>query len=440
MKKFLALPLLVFSLSLAVVLAAPAEQADMKEIKLSVVALKDIDRIFTPGHKKKQLVSNIDLPAGESRGIRCSVGPNNVLIDTNLDGEPDTKVSSSGKMVKLTIQTSENAPKRPYYVILTYSSRYRQRQWYYESATAVQGTVNGKKLLIVDDNCNGNFADYGEDGLIVAPSKSGWFLSSTIDTGKELVEIEVDPDGSTLSYRPFYGDTGTIDPFKKLKKASFKPKVFVVKQEDRSFNVIRPNGRPSSVPVGTYTIERGVIDRLTEFVGFKHPPFDVLKDNTTTVEWGGPFTFLFFESPAPNLPAAYYGVDSKNHVFYLEPPYVLGEKGEAYIGSKNCEPEQSLRSPFSGEGGRMVNKDFFIAEKMNFNIEILHRKSRKVMNKNKFYSGGQPADNPNDPAPYYWNLFSWVYGDLRGKYILRVTAPQSKYFKKAVYEKPIELK
>ncbi len=435
-KLFIMVPVLALLLSAAVTIRpihVPAENVS-SEVSLSMIQLPDADKTFTPGRQKKQLIASLDLPNGEGRGIRCSVSQQGVMVDTDLDGTPDTRVVVNNKLVELAIRREEGGKKLKYWIVISFDPRFVQRQWFYETATAVTGTVDGKKIMIVDDNCNANFADFGTDGLIVAPSKAGWYLSSTVDTGKSLVEIDVDPNGTSLSYKPFFGETGTIDPFSKLTKARYAPMVFVVKQSDRSFNVIRPDGKPSIVPIGTYNIERGVLDRLTEFVGAKHPPFDVLKDNTTAVEWGGPFTFLFGEKPTPDHPMAQYGIDPNTHVFICEPPYVKGEKGEVYVGSKLTEVERPLESPF-GE-----RKEFFIAEQMAFNVEIVDLKTKKACNGLKFYTGGQPPPQPEQPAPYYWLVFSYQYGDRRGKYLLRVTSPQSRNFKEAIFESPIELK
>ena len=435
MKKYLAL--CVVSLALLILFSLPtaAEQQEDAVIKLKYVMLKDIENIFTPGHKKKRLISAIDLPIGEGRGVKCSVDSNSVEIDTNLDGEPDKRVSANGKIVELTIRDSEESKKRKYAVRITYDARFAEKQWFYESATGMQGNVKGKKILIIDDNCNGKFADYGEDGLIIGKSMAGWYLSSAVDVGKGLVELDIDPDGTNLNYREFIGATGVINPFRKLKKAKFKPMVFVVKQEDRSFNIIREGNKGSSVPIGRYTIERGVIGMYTEFVGGNHPPFEVLKDNTTNVEWGGPYSFLFFKQPGDKFPPAMYGVDDKMHVFVMEPPYVMGEKGEVYVGNDvRCEPERALSSPFGNK-----QKHFLIAERMDLKVEILNRKTKRPVNHLRFYSGFHPNPDPQ-PASYYWETFSWTYGELRGTYILRVTCPNSRFFKKAVFEAPIELK
>jgi len=416
-------------------LAEQPETGDT-EVKLNYVTMNDMADYFTPKHKKKPLTSTLDLPNGESRGIRCNVTEQNVEVDTNLDGKPDTKISQSGKIVELTI-SDESGAKRKYAVMLWRDDRFVQKQWYYYTASAVSGVIEGKKFLVIDDNCNGKYNDFGEDAIIVAPSKAGWFLSSVLDFGKGLIEIAVEADGSAASYHPFIGTTGTVDALSKLSKANFKPLVFVVKNEDRSFNVIRPDSKPSIVPIGKYNIERAIIDRTIEVIGAAHPPFDILKDNTTTIEWGGPFTMLFYASPGPDYPRAVYAADPNNHLFYCEPPYIKGEKGEVYVGSKEwCEPEQVLNSADS----EAPQKWFFTAEKLNFNIEILDIKTRKSMNSLKFYSAGQPAPQPSQPAPYYWLPFTWEYKQLRGNYLLRVTCPTSRAFKEAVYEEKIELK
>ena len=435
---------LIFSLFALLWVPASAEKEGDPEIKLKYKQLKNIAKIFTPGRLKKRITSNINLPNGQGRGLACDLNNQRLIIDTNLDGKPDKRVGKNGQLVELWIQ-EEDEKKKKYSVYITYDASTVTKQWFYESATAVTGVLGGTKIFILDDNCNASFADFGEDGIILGSDKGGWFLSSAISVGKNLYEIDVDPKGESLSYVEYTGDLGLIDPMKKLKDADFKPKIFVVKQEDRSFNILRDSNKKVKVPTGRYTIERGIINHMTEFLGAKHPPFEVLKGNTTVVEWGGPFTMLFNEPPSKDYPPMIYGTSASHkflkgkisdpHLLYLEPPYIMGEKGEVYVGTKKwCKPEQPLKRP----GGQQIYP--YPPARISYKVEILNRKTKRSINHDKYYSGNWPEPQPGAPAPYYWVPFMFSYGDHRGKYILRVTTMATSIFKDAIYEVAIDLK
>ena len=435
--------LAVFALAHIAEVRAEEEQ---KTVSLRYKTMSNIDKIFTPGRKKKPLTTSIMLPNGGGMGIACEVSNIKVVVDTNLDGRPDKNVAKNGDIIELVIQ-KDGMEKQQYAVRITYDDRFTTKQWFYETASAVTGRVAGQTVYIIDDNCNANFADYGEDGLVIGRDDAGWYLSTAVSLGRDLVELSVDIHGEELSYTEFYGDLGEINPFRKLEQADFKPKIFVVRQSDRSFNVLRGRRKLVKVPTGSYNIERGVIDKLTEFVGGKHPPFAVRKDNTTYVEWGGPFTMLFNEAPSKDYQAALYGTSASTewlkgavadpHMFYMEPPYIIGEKGEVYVGSKRyCQPEQAIRRPTNR--GQM-NFFPYPPAKISYHVEIIDRKTKRSINQVKFYTGNQPAKDEQTPAKYFWTPYTFSYGDHRGKYILRIETTATQIFKDAVFEEPIKL-
>ncbi|MFA4986917.1 MAG: hypothetical protein WC712_10060 [Candidatus Brocadiia bacterium] len=411
-------------------------------VKLTYVTMKDMADYFTPKHLRRPLVSSLDLPNGKSRGITCNVTEQFVEFDTDLDGKVDTRIAQGGKTVEVMI--SDEAGKKRKYPIMTWRDTEVDtnlvadvKPWYYSTLSAVTGTIEGKKIFIIDDNCNGTYNDFDADAIVIASAKCGWFLTPVMELGKGLIEITVAPDGSSASYHPFTGPTGSIDVLSKFGKASFKPQVCGVRTDYHTFGVLRPDGKPSLVPVGKYSLEGAVIDRTIEVLGGAFPTFDVVQDATTKVEWGGPFTMLFMQSPGPDYPRAFYSADPGKHTFFCEPPYLKGEHGEVYVGSKDwCMPGRALESI----DPEAPTKYFFVAEKATFNIEILDVKTRKAVNGQKFYTGTKEGISLLCPTYYYWLPFTWEYKDLRGTYILRVTCPTSKAFKEAVYEEKIELK
>ncbi|MFA4987830.1 MAG: hypothetical protein WC712_14715 [Candidatus Brocadiia bacterium] len=422
----------------------PAEQpaAGDTVVKLTYVTMKDMADYFTPKHLRRLLVSSLDLPNGKSRGIPCNVAEQFVEFDTDLDGKPDTRIAQGGKTVEVMI--SDEAGKKRKYPILLWHDLEGDRllltgpvPWYYSTLSAVSGIIEGKRFFIIDDNCNGAYNDFGADAIVFAPAKGGWYLTPVMELGKGLIELTVEADGSSASYHPFSGPTGSVDPLSKLSKGSFKPQLFGVKIENRTFGVLRPDGKPSLVPVGKYSLEGAVIDRMIEVLRGSLPAFDIVQDATAKVEWGGPFTMLFMQSPGPDYPRAFYSAEPGKHTFYCEPPYFKGEHGEVYVGSKDwCSPDRALES----SDPENATKFFCIAEKATFTIEILEPKSRKVVNPLKFYTAAQLCGAPGFPAAYFWQPFIWDYRDLRGTYLLRVTCPTSKAFKEAVYEEKIDLK
>ncbi|MFA4987597.1 MAG: hypothetical protein WC712_13525, partial [Candidatus Brocadiia bacterium] len=135
-------------------------------VKLSYVTMKDMADYFTPRYNRKLLVSSLDLPNGKSRGIACNVTEQYVEVDTDLDGKPDTKVAQGGRTVEVTV-ADESGAKRKYSVVLWHDTNVDRtleadsKGWYYSTVSAVSGIIEGKKLFIIDDNCNGKYNDFG---------------------------------------------------------------------------------------------------------------------------------------------------------------------------------------------------------------------------------------------------------------------------------------
>ncbi|MFA4987721.1 MAG: hypothetical protein WC712_14165 [Candidatus Brocadiia bacterium] len=422
-------------------LSAEEPAAGDTTTKLNYTTMKEINDYVLPKHVRKEVVDSLDLPNGKGRGIKCNVTQQYVEIDMDLDGKPDTKAAQSGKVVEINI-ANEDGTKRKFAVQLWHqpqkdaSHSTDPTPWFYLSAAAVTGTVDGKKFLIIDDNCNGTYNDFGADSIVFAPGKAGWYLTPVIDFGKGPVEILVAPNGTSISYHPVTGPTGSIDVLSGLAKASFKPLAIGLVGESKTANALRPDGKPALLPVGKYRFDGAVIDQMITVLGGSQPMVEVTQGGTTVVKWGGPFTMLFMESPGPDYPRAYRTVNLDTHTFYCEPPYIKGQNGEVYVGTQQgCMPEKALGS----SDPDCPSKFMLVPEKITFQVEILEPKSRKALNPVKFYSGSV-SWTLDGSADYKWVPYTWDYKDLRGTFLLRVTCPTSKAFKEAVYEENIELK
>ncbi|MFA4987722.1 MAG: hypothetical protein WC712_14170 [Candidatus Brocadiia bacterium] len=421
-----------------------AEQPDTGDtvVKLTYTTMKDINDYVLPKHVRKEVVDSLDLPNGKGRGIKCNVTQQYVEIDMDLDGKPDTKAAQSGKVVEINV-AYDNGVKRKYAILLwhmptvDWTRSTDPMPWYYTSASAVSGVIDGKKFLIFDDNCNGTYNDFGADSIVFASGKGGWYIAQVMDFGKGPVEISVAPDGTSLSYHPVTGPTGSIDVLSGLAKASFKPLAIGLVGESKTANALRPDGKPALLPVGKFRFDGAVIDRMITVLGGSLPASEVTEGGTAVVKWGGPFTMLFMESPGPDYPRAYRTVNLDTHTFYCEPPYIKGQNGEVYVGTQQlCLPDKALAS----NDPDCPSKFMLIPEKITFQIEILEPESRKVLNPSRTYTAARSTLEPNSAKNYQWDPFIWAYKDLRGTYLLRVTCPTSKMFKEAVFEEKIELK
>ena len=146
--------------------------------------------------------------------------------------------------------------------------------WHAHPGGAAVGKVDGQQVRIIDQNLNGKFDDFGTDAIVVGRGKQASFLSEVINVRGKLYSIEVSPNGSSLTWAPYDGTSGTLDFSTQFaSKGKLLGAVVVSDDGKRSFTL---SGKPIAVPTGNYELVHGRIGLGRNVVTFS-------KGNTETL-------------------------------------------------------------------------------------------------------------------------------------------------------------
>lgn len=246
--------------------------------------------IILPKEEFTSVAGKIAIPHAGGNGFVAVLDGTALAVDSNGDGKPDVKAKGTAGMVTLKARNAEGRKFR-------YAVRLKNEGgWKYAAAGAMVGKVKGTKVTLIDQNNNGSYADVGVDAMIVGKGHAASFLSKIIVLGKDLYEIEVSEDGSTISFSPFTGETGILNIRKKFNSRG-KLVAGIVRSSDgdTSFNLASMK-KGLAVPVGTYEIVSGLVSKGKETVkirGGKSKPITVAAGQESLFEWGGPLRAEF---------------------------------------------------------------------------------------------------------------------------------------------------
>lgn len=237
-------------------------------------------------------------------------------IDTNGDETVDTAVKGNAGYVEVGGKDADGNSFK-------YAVRFRNtgaKKWDWAPSSVMQGKVRGTQFTVVDRNGNGRFDDLGQDAYTVGIERGAAFLSSVVNIGGELFELEVDKTGSTVKTRPYTGPTATlIVPAPKDVKGDLVSAVF--NSGGSSFNAAG-HSKGLKVPKGSYTLASGHVERGGESAAIargRMAPIELEENATQTVAWGGP---LVGEIDEPTI-----GADK---VTVRPNFYIYGQAGETY--------------------------------------------------------------------------------------------------------------
>jgi hypothetical protein len=127
--------------------------------------------------------------------------------------------------------------------------------------------------------------------MIVGASDNAMFLSQTMLIDESLQKINVTADGSKITMQPYDGPTAIIDMTTSFDaKAVLLSAVLLSQDQRHSFDVGAALG-PIEIPVGTYTVAGGLVglgEHRVQISAGKMKPLQLMTDQTTTFDWGGP--------------------------------------------------------------------------------------------------------------------------------------------------------
>jgi hypothetical protein len=231
----------------------------------------------------------------------------------------------------------------------------------YRRSCHVEGTIpklGNEKIQIIDDNSNGYYDDFSEDGIVVGSGPQALIqpLSRVLEIHGQLYEFRPERSGRTAEIKTFTGPTGRL---KVVWKGIVQPTWLLFqgeKEADRVCVNLAGLKEGANVPAGTYRFFRGIVLKgkapkgpNCEIGAGKTQPIEVKAGEVTTVEMGAPFTFDVDQgNPFPDP-------KEKELVFKGSGFKVMGKAGEYYTRFWPVvpRPKVSLRVV----GGAEVLKD-----------------------------------------------------------------------------------
>ena len=264
--------------------SAPAEESGARRIELATQAAQKWSYVL-PAERWTSVGDEIPIAHDGQSGFQVEVrGPLKIAVDCDGDGRPETIVAGVKGFATLRGKDADGEP-------FTYPVRFANdgSGWKFSAGGFARGSVGGQPVVVIDQNNNGRYDDYGADALVIGSGEAASFLSKVIHVGGELYHFDIDPAGRHASVTPFEGPTGVIDAEKAFK--SFGNLVAaVVTCDSMSFNVADARGG-MKVPAGTYKLAAGYAVRGTESVWIKSgrmPSIEVESGGKVEMAWGGP--------------------------------------------------------------------------------------------------------------------------------------------------------
>ncbi|HJO27471.1 MAG: hypothetical protein CMK00_01010 [Planctomycetes bacterium] len=233
----------------------------------------------------------IPLPGSDSSAYSVAKrGPMKLEVDSTGNGRFDSKVKGIGGSLTLRGRDEDGEP-------FQYAVRFKSSSssWRWSAGGAMRGKLGGHTILIIDQNNNGLYNDYGQDAMIVGKGDAASFLSRVINLKGELYDFEISPNGAQVTATPFEGQTGTLNMTEDY-SANGNLVAAIVRSGSNSFNVADYR-EGLAVPVGTYTLESGFATRgKTETVRIRNGkmgPIEVKAGAEKNVDWGSPVRIEF---------------------------------------------------------------------------------------------------------------------------------------------------
>ncbi len=242
-----------------------------------------------------------------------------VGVDTDGDGKPDKEIKGDEGSVTFKVTYADG--EKSSYAVRLYGDE--EGTWTYDRWGFMSGKVEGQTVVLIDENGNGLYNDKGTDRIVIGDGVYAHPLSSIVNLGDELYELEVAPSGTRVRTRPYMGESGVLDLTSEFRSKG-KLVSAVVRGATQYFDVARKGG--VALPAGEYRLFSGAISAPPQLAHLKQgemEPFRVEAGKTLAVEWGTPVSIQFVH-------------EYKDSVVTIQPEqiHVRGKSGEEYFAFK----------------------------------------------------------------------------------------------------------
>ena len=244
--------------------------------------------------------------------------PNKIHLDTDGDGKVDEVIK--GEQGTVTLAVSYPGGEKSSYAVRVFGDG--SGKWTFDRWGYMSGKVQGTTLVLVDENGNGLYNDFGKDRMVVGGGTQAHPLSPVANLGGKLYELTIEPSGARVHTRPYAGEVGVLDLTSKFDSKG-KLTSAVVKNNLNYFEVA---GSAVTLPIGEYRLFSGVVSSAPQLAHLKQgsmSAFLVEGGKTTTLEWGMPVAIQFSHS-------------FRDRFVTIEPGqiHIRGERGEEYFAFK----------------------------------------------------------------------------------------------------------
>jgi hypothetical protein len=430
-----------------------------------------LSEITTPFPTITQIKENyVTLPNPQNpQGYHCTSEQDKVRLDMDGDYLFDTEFKNKENFVTYKIQYPNGLKldyrmrifgKTPIQGIQTVTKTYST--WYYQRACYMIAKTSLETFILIDDNNNGYYNDYGKDAIIIGTiDKQAVPLSSIIMIKGKYYNLQVEsvveiPEnaknipnytGMILRLTPYKGDTGKIDLIRNCNPPKDPPQTVIIRRGNDDFFQFT-NKKNAVVPTGDYYLVSAVFSKRIHTRGSEKPLGTVDKDKTLSPKWGGPFKLNLnpYCEKGGDIPIITQVADSVSNTMLatytpkhmgcpfikMKFPTVIGSLGEEYYATDEFKDEKGLAFP---DGGVVF-----------FNVEIRPKdtSTQRAINRtigNPYVERWIPVDLSSKikRAAPFWEYYRCPIEKYRGKVIVKVWVSRT-VFGDLTFEQEVEVK
>jgi len=438
----------------------PADTAEA--IEANLVYSDDwnvLAKITTPMPTITRINNNhVTLPNPENKkGFRCTAEPGKARLDVDGDDEFDTDVKGKEQFVTYKIKYPNELQMN--YKLRVFTSGKTpggELMWSYQRGCFMTAKTPVETFILIDDNTNGFYGDYGKDAIAIGASKQAGPLSSLIAVKGKFYKLEVVADneisagdmkdqkytGMKLRLSPCEEETGKMDLVKNLKPPKGLPQAIIVRRGEDAFFQLSGKGE-TVLPVGEYYLVSAIFTPRIMARTSEKPIATIEAGKTIAPKWGAPFklqitafcekggTEIIVIPPATLKPPEDVSKNLECPFIKTEFPKIVGSFGEEYYAPDEFKDEAGYAFPDEGI--------------TSFNVDIRPKgapANDKPINKrgNPFTDKWIQTDMSGLVAKSipYWATYRCPIEKYRGTVIFKVWA-KSPVFGDLLFEKEIEV-
>ncbi len=226
----------------------------------------------------------LPFPNAGQPGIAAKYDGDYLMVDSNLDGKPDTTLKSaiSASPMQLSLPDGRKIP----YAIR--ADKGNSGTWAIQRNCYATGTVGKTKLVFIDDNSNGLWNDFGQDAVAIGNTTYASPLSDVIQAEGKLFRLKIDQAGNQFWTKPYEEAVGTLD-MKKNFKANCDLAWCVLANGSTFLDLATAAKGGMPVPAGSWSLVIGELRRGKMTCRIRQGKFEsvaVEAGGTAAPEWG----------------------------------------------------------------------------------------------------------------------------------------------------------